>query len=177
MPRDRELVEHVFFPRAQPDIVDDQRPLPGSVFPVGYDADVLHLRAQVPGHDVAGQKGFVGDRVALTLKVTLQVEHAAVVDVGIRFFQPPSRGVRISREVFPHVFVDALLQIDPLGAQGAYYHVRADAPDDRNVTHRVGNPGVGGVVKEGFSDLRASVLDETLRRKGKRRRTREKHDG
>lgn len=173
---ERVVEQYVVFLRAQSDIVDDERTIAGKSLFVGNDADMPHAGTQRPGDDIAGQVFFIVDRITAPLEIPLKVGNPAMVDVGIRPAQSPTRLIRIAPEMFFHVLMYLPLQVDALMTQGADHDVCADSPDERHVAQGIGEFDVCGIVDEGLADLRARVAYEPLWRKGKRWRSRERQN-
>ena len=67
-----------------------------------------------------------------------------MIDIGIGAGKPPE--LRIGGKIPLHVFVDKLLQIEPLGPQRANDDIGADAAIGRDIAHRISEPLIGRVI-------------------------------
>jgi hypothetical protein len=128
-------------------------------FAVNDDTNVRHAAAQVPCDQIAGRiiVRAVGnrERFSLAAEKYRQIRDAAMVNILIRMLLPPLPVVRISAPVLHDVLVDLFLQINTDSAVGANNFVRADSGIGGNVSSRIRNAYVRGVV----ADMMGSPFD------------------
>ena len=137
-------------------------------FGAHHNADVRHVSAQVPGDQVAGKIRFAPrrdrQRLSLAGEKSHQVRHAAVIDVGVGARQEPSPLIWIRGEIPEHVFVDLFLQVDANGAVRADDFIGADARAGWNISVRIGNTDVGGIVTNGVVRSLRCGLNQLLKK-------------
>ncbi len=151
MADDGPVEEHVLHLGPGADVVNDPA-LAGTAGRFDDNPNVGEsVAVEIPGHDVAD--GVVRHREALLQafpvpgEVFLEVGDSAVVDVLVRAFEPPL--LRILGEMALHVFVDALLEIDPEGAIATHDDVTADTFVGSDVTTRIVEDDIGRIVGHG----------------------------
>ena len=142
--------EYVFNLRTLSNIVQDQICRTPQWMPVDDHADVRHVAANIPRHDVAGQVvvrvcGYRQSR-SLVLEEDHQVGHSSVIDIGIRVSHAPP--ARVFSEVRGHVFVNFLLQINSHGAIYADDFVGANTGARRHIAVGVLDANVVGNVTD-----------------------------
>lgn len=115
------------------------------------DADVGGAVGESPDDDVApAEVVHVGavfrdwDALAVAGEEALEVFDTAVVDIGVGFFGCPELGV--DAEVFFHVLVDTLLEVDSEGAVASDDDVGIGSFVGGDIAAGVGDFVVGGVV-------------------------------
>jgi hypothetical protein len=120
----REILNGAFF-NAAADIVHDSRLRTW----LDDNADVRKARVEKPGHCISNLqrlwKSVARNRVvgrpkasARACEISFKIEDASVVDVGVWMLRSPCAAGGIVLEVFQHVFVDELLEIEAKAIAG-----------------------------------------------------------
>jgi hypothetical protein len=98
-----------------------------------------------------------------TGKVRFEIQHAAMIDAGIGRALAPCFTAWIRIEVFQHIFMHKLLQVEAESiARGTYNHVGADATRSIHIAIGIWDAGPIGIVGKRNADLRASGSREFL---------------
>ena len=114
-------------------------------------------RHQVTRFEILAAASF-SHRKTLPLKITAQVWHPPMVDVFVRFFQPPILRILIERR--SHILVHQLLQIHRLPLpHRPNDHVRTDASILRNIAPGISQAHVGRVINCRHTNLRPRRRD------------------
>lgn len=152
MPGEGKFEKAIFELRPAADVVDD----PGCTAAGGrrhYDGDMGKLSSDSAGDEVAWQvvaRVFGdGQARAFVFEEGLEIGHPAMVDVLICATQAPVFG--IGGEVFLHVLMDELLEIQAERPVSANNFVCADARFGGHIPSRIGQRNVGWLISDGVS--------------------------
>ena len=161
MPRERETREDFFLLRATANVMNGQEGAVGG-FAIGKDENVRKIAGDQTSHDVTRLKSFwrLGKRefIATAFEESLQIQHAPVIDIRVRFGEPPAFG--INGKVGSHIFVHLLLQIDPQPAQSPDNNIRANARFFRHIATGIGERAVSRIVAKRNAHLFARLFDK-----------------
>ncbi len=150
MPGNFPLEQYIFSFRALPDVVHDQVAVALRRRFCHYNPDMENSAAKVPGNKITWRIISClfcgGQRFSLAAEEDHQVWHSPMIDVCVRMRSKPSPSPRVGGKVLLHVLVNFFLQIDAHRAIGANHFIRAYAGIWRNISTRIRNADVRGVI-------------------------------
>lgn len=173
MPGDFPTEQYILHLRSFANVVDDHVSPANRRFFVHNNADVVKAVSQVPGDQISRRVILSATRdrqnLPIAFEESCQVGNAPMGYVPVQ----RSRALGIGIEVVLHVFVNFLLQIDAKGAVNPNNFIAANARIWRDVSSRIRNSNISGIVADcmccSFNRCSGEALQEFLLRIGLQR--------